>query len=173
MSKDKYLEDLYKELQKYEADSVIRHVTEYDYLISDMLEESSIDDVIEKLGSSAQLAQSIADEFGYTLKKRKQFEEPIISRKRDYSTHRDNSIFVKVINVLFAIGSIVFFTGFISAIFGLSVFVLLFFNGFANILLPLLTILAFSIFVFSLYMLVLNLKNLLVNRLNGYKREVM
>lgn len=174
MSKDKYLEDLYQELQKYEADSVLKHVTEYDYLISDMLEDSSIEEVIEKLGSSEQLAKSIAEEFGYPLKKTNQFEEPIISRKRDYSTRRDNSIFVKIINVVFVIGSIIFFTAFISTIIGLSLFVLMFgVAGYATVLWPLLTILTFSIFILSLYMIVLNLKNLLVNRLNGSKREGM
>lgn len=174
MSKDKYLEDLYRELQKYEADSVLKHVTEYDYLISDMLEDTSIEEVAEKLGSSEELAQSIAEEFGYQLKKTNQFEEPIISRKRDYSNRRDNSIFVKIINVVFVIGSIIFFTGFISTILGLSLFALMFgIAGYASVLWSLLTILTFSIFIFSLYMLVLNLKNLLVNRLNGYKREVM
>lgn len=172
MSKEKYLEALYQALQQYEADSTLKHVTEYDYLISDMLEESSIEEVIEKLGSSEELARSIAEEFGYELKKSNQFEEPIINRKKDYSNRNSYDLVAKIINVIFIIGSVIFFLSFgvsiVGALTAIFVFGLL---GLSSVF-WLFAVIAFSIFIFAIYMLVLNLKNLLINRLVGNSQTV-
>lgn len=167
MTKDQYLEDLYQELQKYQADNTLKHVTEYDYIISDMLEETSIEEVIEKLGTSQELAQSIAEEFGYELKNTNQFEDPIINRKKRYTKHHSYELLAKVINILFVIGSIIFFLSYtISVISGLTIILIFGAIGFP-LFFWILTLLAISIFVLSIYMLVLNLKNLLINNLVG------
>lgn len=174
MNKEKYLEELYQELQKYNADNVIKHVTEYDYLISDMLEESTMDEVIAKLGTSSELAKSIAEEFDYELKKNNQFGDPIISKKKDYTEINNNATLAKVVNILFIIASVFFFIFYFTSIFG--VFIVIAFFGmvsFSTMFWLLLTLLAFSTLVFALYMLVLNLKNSLINRINGYSKEVM
>ncbi len=167
MTKEKYLEDLYQALQKYEADSTLKHVTEYDYLISDMLEESTIDQVIEKLGSSSDLAQSIAEEFGYELKKTNQFEEAILNRKQQYSKRNTYETLGKIIDVIFVIASVIFLFGYIISALGLLAFIfILGFVGLSSIF-WILALLSFTIFVFSIYMIIRSLKNLLVNRLMG------
>lgn len=174
MNKEKYLEELYQELQKYNADNVIKHVTEYDYLISDMLEESTFDEVITKLGTSSELAKSIADEFDYELKKSNQYEEPIISKKKDYNDRTNNTTISKVINILFIIASVLFFIFYFTSVFGLFAIIAMFgLLSFSTLFWLVLTLLAGSTLVFALYMLVLNLKNLLINHLNGYSKEVM
>lgn len=173
MTKEKYLEDLYQELQKYEADSVLKHVTEYDYLISDMLDDATMEEVIEKLGSSTELASNIAEEFDYELKKTNQFEDPIISRKKDYSSRHDYSVFAKIINVGFLIVSIFFFFSYIVSIIGLLVFILIFgLVSLSTMIWLLLALIAFSVFVLALYMIVLNAKNLVVSRMFGNESEV-
>lgn len=177
MNKDIYLEQLYKELQLYNTDSVIKHVTEYDYIISDMLEESTIEEVIEKLGTAPLLASSIAEEFGYELKKTNQFEDSILNRKvnnkEKYATTTNYAPVAKVINVLFVIASVLFFISYFVSVIGLFIFITLF--GIVSIpamVWSMLALLAFSIFIFALYQLVRNLKNLLVNKLTGNPSEV-
>lgn len=167
MTKEKYLEDLYQSLQKYEADSTLKHVTEYDYLISDMLEDSSIEEVIEKLGSSEDLAKSIAEEFGYELKKSNQFEDPIINRQKDYSNRNSYDLVAKIINIIFIIASIIFFLSFGISVLGALAAIFIFGLFGLSSTFWVLAVIAFSVFVFAIYMLVLNLKNLLVNRLVG------
>ncbi len=165
MTKEKYLEDLYQELQKYETDSTLKHVTEYDYLISDMLEDSSIEEVITKLGTSEELAASIAEEFDYNLKKSNQFEDPILNRKKDYSAYKNNDKIAKVINLAFKIVAIIFWIAYIvSALGTIIVFAIAGTLGLPT-LFWYLTLGAFTIFVYALYKLIQNVKNLLVNRL--------
>lgn len=177
MNKDLYLEQLYKELQKYNADSPLKHVTEYDYIISDMMEETTIEEVIAKLGTAEELATSIAEEFGYELNKTNQFEESILNRKvvskEKYSTPTNYAPLAKVINIIFVIASVIFFISYVLSIIGLFIFIALF--GVISIpamIWSLLALLAFSIFIFALYQLVRNLKNSLVNKLIGNPSEV-
>lgn len=166
MNKDIYLEQLYIQLSKYNLDSAMKHVTEYDYIISDMLEEETMEDVLSKLGNPEELASSIAEEFNYELNDSKQYEEPIWNRKHSYTSQKNNSTIIKVINILWIIASVIFFLSFFSII---IVFVILL--GFlGSINLPTMIFMALGlvfsiIFILSLYMIVLNGKNMLVNRL--------
>lgn len=173
MNKDQYLEQLYAQLQKYDADSVIKHVTEYDYLISDMLEEASFEEVIDKLGTSQALAQSIAEEFGYNLKNTNQFEEPIFSRKKNYGAQSNNSGLIKFINISFILLSIFFFSSYFLTLLGILIIIATFaIFSIPTMLWSLLALLTFSAFIISVYMLILNLKNLFVNRLLKKQSEV-
>lgn len=166
MNKDIYLEQLYTQLSKYNLDSAMKHVTEYDYIISDMLEEGTMDDVVSKLGSPEELASNIAEEFDYEINDSKQFEDPIWKRKPTYTSHTNYSTVIKIINVLWVIASVIFFFSFGVTAAGLVAVLALF----AVVNVPSmiffgLALICGIIFVIAMYMLVLNLKNLLINRL--------
>lgn len=170
MNKDKYLDELYIELQKYDASNPVRHVSEYDYIISDMLDEMSMEDVVSQLGTADVLAASIAEEFEYTFKDEKQFEKSILSSDKTYTMRNKDysNIVKKIIDVIFVIGSIIFFLG-LGGMLIVMVSVLalgsIAFGAVApSILFGFLT-LSIALLGFFLYMLVLNIKHWLVNRL--------
>lgn len=178
MNKEMYLEQLYQELQKYDIDSALKHVTEYDYIISDMEDTEDFEAVIEKLGTGNELAASIAEEFGYELKRTNQFEDSILNKKvnskEKYSHRNTYAPLAKIIDILFVIGSIIFFLSYFITFAGLLVFILIF----SVVSLPtmvwlLLSLVTLTIFVMALYMLVLNFKNMITNRLRFPKSEVL
>lgn len=170
MNKDKYLDELYIELQKYDASNPVRHVSEYDYIISDMLDEMSMEDVVSQLGTADVLAASIAEEFEYAFKDEKQFEKSILSSDKTYTMRNKDysNIVKKIIDVIFVIGSIIYFLGLggmlIVMISALALGSIAFGAVAPSILFGFLT-LSIALLGFFLYMLALNIKRWLVNRL--------
>ncbi len=174
MNKDQYLEELYIKLGQYDIDSPLKHVTEYDYIISDMLEESTIEDVINQLGTPNDLATSIAEEFEYEFKNHKQFEEPIYNRKKKYNNTSSYSVLAKIINVLFAICSCLFFLTYGAMTISLLIIIgLLGIFSIPTMIFLMLSVIAFSIFVIALYMLIYNFKNMITNRLLPMESEAL
>ncbi|WOO86537.1 hypothetical protein RZE82_05335 [Mollicutes bacterium LVI A0039] len=176
MNKNTYLDSLYQELQKYDCDSVVKHVTEYDYIISDMLEDDNFDAVIEKLGTANELAASIAEEFAYELKKANQFDEPILGSKREYTDPETrNKTLITVINIFFVIGSIIYFISVATTVFGLllAAMVLPIISVATAVFLVLAT-LSSAVFALAIFMLALNLKRkLILNLSSNNVSEVM
>ncbi len=178
MNKEMYLEQLYQELQKYDIDSALKHVTEYDYIITDMEDSENFETVIDKLGAPNELATSIAEEFGYELKNTNQFEDSILNKKvnskEKYSYKSSYAPLAKIIDILFVICSIIFFLSYFITFAGLLVFILLFsvasLPAMVWLLLSLVTI---TIFVMAIYMLLLNAKNWITNKLRFPKSEVL
>lgn len=178
MNKEMYLEQLYQELQKYDIDSALKHVTEYDYIISDMEDTENFDTVIEKLGSANELAISIAEEFGYKLKNANQFEDSILNKKvnhKEKSSYKKNYAPVaKIIDIIFVIGSVIFFLSYFITFAGLLVFILLFsVVSIPTMIWLLLSLFTITIFVMAMYMLLLNAKNWVTNKLRFPKSEVL
>lgn len=176
MTKDKYLEDLYQELQKYDIDSIVKHVTEYDYIISDMIEDDHTEDFNEKLGTPQELAESIAEEFGYELKNVNQYSEPIIGGHKDYgSQSQSNKVLITIINCLFIFFAIIYILTVGGTLIGfgsLALFTFAFSLG--GGVLGLLAVLSATAFSVGLFMIFLNLKRLLTNGLmTDRNREVM
>ncbi len=170
MNKQQYLDQLYTHLQKYNVNNPIRHVSEYDYLISDMLEEMTIEQVITKLGDAEVLAANIAEEFNYNLKDENQYAESIYHSGKDYSFHKKNytPIIIKIINIAFIIFSIFYFSTAFSILFaflGISIFAsYYYFSMFGFFLLIILFILSILLSI-TIYMILLNFKRWLVNQI--------
>ncbi len=173
MNKDKYLEDLYNQLKQYNVDSIMKHVTEYDYIISEMIEEDneqSFDQVIDKLGTPKQLAQNIAEEFDYEQRNQTQFEEPLISKNKKYNPNKAGSVIASVINIIFVIIAIVYFITI-----GTSLLALILLNMMVGIIsIPgmiffYIAILAAFVCTIGIYMIMLNLKRMLVMSLEKTK----
>ncbi len=168
MNKYQYLENLFNELQKYQLDSVEKHVNEYEYIVNDMLEAGeTMDAVIEKLGMPSVLAASIAEEFGYETKDQNQFQEPIINKNKSYNKQASDVV-IKIINILFIIGSAIYFVSLASSLLLILVILLAFpLFGAGTITLFLLAFVAVITFFISLYILALNLKRLLIIKLQA------
>lgn len=168
MNKNQYLEELYQELQKYNTDMVVKHVTEYDYIISDMLEDDNFDVVIEKLGNPQALAASIVEEFGYEPKQTNQYSNPIIGTHEKYEATQKNSTLITVLEILFVIGSIIYFLTVASLLF--TIFVVVAVSAFISLggtLLFILGMISSVVFFISLYMIVFNLRRMLYAHLRN------
>ncbi len=168
MNKDIYLEQLYNQLKKYNTDSVMKHVTEYDYIITEMLEEESdFEQIIKKLGTPEELAANIAEEFNYEAKSGNQFEEPLISRNKNYKSSKASSVVVTIINILFVILPVVYFFTLGSTLLGLIIInMVVGFISIPGMIFFYLALFTSFIFAIGLYMLILNLKRMLIMSLN-------
>lgn len=170
MNKDIYLQDLYKSLLKYDTINREKHVSEYEYIISEMQEGGeTFDSIIEKLGTPVMLAASIAEEFDYQVIDQNQYQEPIY--KRNYK-QQASPIIAKIINGLFIFGSIIYFIA-IAASFILAMFFIIFFPIIGPItkFFSVITLLSSLIIAIGVYLLALNFKRLLINLLRSANQE--
>ncbi len=168
MNKDIYLEQLYNQLKKYNTDSIMKHVTEYDYIITEMLEEESdFEQIIKKLGTPEELAASIAEEFEYEEKSGNQFEDPLISRNKNYKSSKASGVVITVINILFAILSVVYFFTVGATLLGLMLInMVVGFISIPGMIFFYIAMFTSFIFAIGLYMLILNLKRMLIMSLS-------
>lgn len=69
MDKQQYLKILHDELNNYEITDIYKHISEYDLLIDNLLqEELSMEDIITQIDTPQNLAIAIANEFNYNKK---------------------------------------------------------------------------------------------------------
>jgi uncharacterized membrane protein len=75
MTKDKYLEKLLQHLNEFDTNEAFKHISEYENIIEEMLSEGlEMEEIKNKIGSPKELAQEIAEEYGYQLKTKKIFK---------------------------------------------------------------------------------------------------
>lgn len=173
MNKEKYLEELYNQLLTFEIASPMKHVTEYDYIIEDMLEEQTIDEVIAKLGTPTDLANSIAKEFNYQPKGVNQYSEPITGAKQYGGEVPKSNTAVSVINVLFIVFTVIYIISTlvsgISVIFTFFAIFAIFETAFPAVNGYLAMGAGITLLMFlpiTIYMIILNLKRKLIIYLN-------
>lgn len=169
MNKEKYLDELYQALQKFEIESPTKHITEYDYIIGDMLDDKSIEEIITELGTPEHLANNIATEFNYQPKQMNQYSDPIAGKKTYNPNQAPNSTLLKVVNVLFIIFTIIYFTTVIGSLFtgiisliGLNYVLELAVSNVSGFLLIGLGLVMLTVACTTFYMILLNLKRKLI-----------